>query len=150
MRPFATQPADDCRPLLPLADFADAYALDIAAPILAPEAARRAFGGMPSWARHLLTLRNAVVGPLGLKTRATGDGPSLGMFPILLSTPSRVVLGMDDRHLDFRIVVDVQGNRVTMTTLVQRHGWAGRAYLALVLPFHKRIVPATLARVALA
>ena len=122
--------------------------MDMTRPVAAPEAARRVFAGMPGWARHLLALRNAVVTPLGLKTGATGDGPHLGMFPVVASTPNRVVLGFDDRHLDFRIVVDVLDLRVTVTTLVRRHGWFGRVYLFVVMPFHRRIVPASLVMVA--
>ena len=97
---------------------------------------------------RLLALRNLVVRPLGLKTRVEA-GERFGMFPVVASSPERVVLGFDDWHLDFRIVVDVvAGRSVTLTTLVKRNNWAGRAYLALVMPFHKRIVLATLARVA--
>lgn len=163
MRPFATLPADDCTPLLPRADFADAFALDVPEVLDAPEAARRAFTRMPGWISRLTALRNAMVAPFGLKPGAEAaqlpdQKPgqtlvrSLGMFPVLSSTPARVVLGFDDRHLDFRIVVDVRerhaGRRVTVTTLVARHNLFGRLYLAAVMPFHKRIVPAVLAKVA--
>ena len=148
MQPYSIPPAADCQTVLPGADFVDAFAIDLTQPVAAPDAAQRAFANMPGWARHLLTLRNAMMAPLGLKTRSDGDGPHLGLFPVLTSTPARVVLGFDDRHLDFRIVVDAVDKRVTMTTLVRRHGWFGRAYLAVVLPFHRRIVPALLRQVA--
>jgi hypothetical protein len=63
------------------------------------------------------------------------------------------VLGLDDSHLNFRIVVDVQAtggttHRITATTLVHRNNWLGRIYLATVMPFHKVIVPTLLARLA--
>ena len=148
MRPFPTTPACDRQSVLPGADFADAYARDLDESIDAPEAARRVFSGIPAWARALLALRNGLMAPFGLKTSGDSDRPHLGMFPVVLSTPARVVLGFDDRHLDFRIVVDVTPQRVTITTLVRRHGWFGRLYLAAVMPFHKLIVPATLERVA--
>jgi Protein of unknown function (DUF2867) len=62
------------------------------------------------------------------------------------------VLGFDDKHLDFRIIVDVEAldeitRRVTATALVQRNNLVGRVYLATVMPFHKLIVPTMLARV---
>lgn len=148
MMAFPVPPAKDGLSLLPGADFSDAFAFDMSEPVDAPEAARRVLTGMPGWARHLMTLRNALVGPLGLKTGATGTVARIGIFPILTATPSRVVLGLDDRHLDFRIVVDVVGTQVTLTTLVRRKAWYGWVYLALVMPFHKVIVPASLARVA--
>jgi len=143
-----TLPAETCRLVLPGADFMDAFVLFMSETPDAPTATARAFAGMPGWASRLLALRNLVVAPLGLKTR-TEDGPRVGMFPVVLSTPQRVVLGFDDWHLDFRIVVDVaEGRSVTLTTLVKRNNWLGRLYLAVVMPFHRRIVPATLARVA--
>ncbi len=148
MRPEATPPTADCLALLPGTDFADAFRVQVAQVIDAPTATTLAFSGMPGWASRLLAVRNRIVAPLGLRTRAEA-GPHVGMFPVVQSGPDRVVLGFDDRHLDFRIVVDVSaGHLVTLTTLVRRHNWLGRVYLALVLPFHKRIVPATLARVA--
>ena len=60
--------------------------------------------------------------------------------------------GFNDKHLDFRLVVDVAAagatRNVTATTLVLTHNWLGRAYLALILPFHRLIVPAMLRKVA--
>ncbi len=36
-------------------------------------------------------------------------GPAnIGMFPILETSPGRLILGMNDRHLDFRLQVDVE------------------------------------------
>jgi hypothetical protein len=155
MRPFATTPAKDCYAALPMADFADAFSLDVTGRIDAPEAAKQAVGRMPGWIARLVTLRNLVVAPLGLKTSADATaqgGLRIGSFPVVSSTPGRVVLGFDDKHLDFRIVVDVSaqaasGQRVTVTTLVKRHAVFGRIYLAIVMPFHKRIVPAMMAQV---
>ena len=62
-----------------------------------------------------------------------------------------MLLGLNDKHLDFRIVVDVvpigtQQRHVTATTLVRTHNLLGRAYLAAVLPFHRVIVPVLLAQ----
>ena len=155
MRPFATPAAPDCFAALPLADFADAFALDVAQAIDAPQATAQTFARLPGWISGLVWFRNLLVAPFGLSAGAGEALPAArrhGMFPILSSTPGRVVMGFDDRHLDFRIVVDVNpvaaGHRVTVTTLVQRHALSGRLYLAVVMPFHKRIVPALLARVA--
>ncbi|CUX09346.1 conserved hypothetical protein [Agrobacterium tumefaciens str. CFBP 5621] len=58
------------------------------------------------------------------------------------------MLGFDDRHLDFRIVVDLEergnGQMVIVTTIVRRKNLFGRLYLLVVEPFHRRIVPATM------
>jgi hypothetical protein len=32
------------------------------------------------------------------------------MFPVLGKTPQRIVTGLNDRHLDFRVVVEVAGS----------------------------------------
>ena len=71
---------------------------------------------------------------------------------MLSETPERLVAGFDDHHLDFRVVVDVttsgQRQQVTTTTLVRTHNWLGRAYLAIILPFHRLIVRTMLRQVA--
>jgi hypothetical protein len=102
----------------------------------------------PAWISSLMSLRNRVVSFFGLRTVELAAGTSAGGFPVLSSTPERTVLGFDDRHLDFRIVVDLEeeGNRqlVTVTTIVRRKNMFGRLYLLVVGPFYRRIVPATM------
>jgi Protein of unknown function (DUF2867) len=155
MRPIAVAPPADSIHALPSADFGDAFAIDVQDSTLdAPAAARRAFAGQPGWIGNLLALRNMLVRPFGLKTGADASLPNssrVGIFPLVSSTPERVVLGFDDAHLNFRIVVDVKAlnettRRVTATTLVHRNNILGRVYLASVMPFHKLIVPTMLAR----
>jgi Protein of unknown function (DUF2867) len=155
VRPIAVTPPADCAPVLPSADFSDAFAIDVQSATLdAPEATRRAFAGQPGWIAKLLVIRNILVMPFGLKPGADArvpDSRRVGIFPVIESSPRRVVLGFDDTHLDFRIVVDVTAQnettrRVTATTLVHRNNMFGRLYLATVMPFHKLIVPTMLAR----
>ncbi len=155
MPAIAVSPPTDCADLLPSTDFSDAFAIDVQdAALDAPEAARRAFAGKPDWIASLLSIRNLLVRPFGLKTGADANLPAhrrAGIFPVITSSPERVVLGFDDTHLNFRIVVDVKAlnetaRRVTATTLVHRNNLFGRIYLAAVMPFHKRIVAAMLAR----
>jgi hypothetical protein len=140
---------------LPGADFVDAYRLTVpAAGLSAPDAAKKALDHPPVWVRQLLGLRNALVAPFGLKPGPGDDDPRarIGFFPVEFASPSRIVLGFDDGHLDFRLVVDVAEvgalTEVTATTLIRRHNLFGRIYLAAILPFHKAIVPALLERVA--
>ena len=155
MRPIEVDVKTELRGLLPGADFADAFSRTVEDPTLdAIGAAHRAIDTQPGWVRTLMWMRDTIVRPLGLRT---ADDPSLarlnriGVFPIISSTPERVVMGFNDRHLDFRLVIDVTAlderrREVVVTTLVQTHNWLGRTYLAMVLPFHRRIVPAMLAR----
>ena len=131
----------------------DAYRLIVNEEALdALTAANRMFRRMPWWIRALMAMRNRLVAPLGLKTgrdKAITTSRRIGFFPIVTETPERVVLGLDDKHLDFRIAVDVaklEGARrqITATTLVCSHNLLGRVYLAAVLPLHRTIVPTML------
>lgn len=78
--------------------------------------------------------------------------PLIGAFPIVREGERETVLGFDDRHLDFRIVVEVrdgpaESQVIGITTLVRRRSLFGYLYLAAVTPFHKAIVPTLLAEV---
>ena len=57
-------------------------------------------------------------------------------------------MGLDDRHLDFRVIVAVDDDQVTCTTAVRRHNALGHAYFAVLAPFHLRLVPRLLDRAA--
>jgi hypothetical protein len=149
-------PAIDPSTLLPGAQFADAYRIEVDERTLnARQAAERMIAQQPRWAEALLTLRNILVTPFGLKTSgASSAAPRemIGIFPIVSQTPDRLVAGFNDKHLDFRIVVDVAVSgatqNVTATTLVLTHNWLGRTYLAVIMPFHRLIVRTLLLQVA--
>jgi Protein of unknown function (DUF2867) len=143
--------------VLPNANFADCYQLELADLNLDAESAtRRVMGRNPLWITRLMKLRNMLVAPLGLKAAPDdrlGADNSIGTFPLVSKSPSRVVLGLDDKHLDFRVVVDVvnhEGGRqlVSATTYVKTHNTLGRFYLWVVTPFHRVIVPTMLAQAA--
>ena len=156
MKVHETVPALDTEMLLSGAQFADAFQVAIDDRDLdARRAAERMMARQPRWAEALLSLRNFLVAPLGLKTSgASPDAPRdmIGIFPVVSETPDRLVAGFNDHHLDFRVVVDVTApggvRQVTATTLVKTHNWFGRTYLAIILPFHGLIVPALLRQVA--
>ena len=141
--------------LLTGAEFADAFCIEVAdTGINARRAAERMVNRQPRWVETLMSLRNFLVTPLGLKTSGAGAGTRdmIGMFPVVSDTPDRRVAGFNDRHLDFRLVVDVttsgEAKLVTATTLVRTNNRLGRIYLAIIMPFHRLIVPAMLRRVA--
>ena len=149
-------PPVDTQPLLAGAQFADSFRVEVADPALdARHAAERMMAQQPRWAEALVSLRNMLVGPFGLKTSGNGSKAPYGMigiFPVLSQTPDRLIAGFNDSHLDFRVVVDIAttgtARNVTLTTLVLTHNWFGRTYLAIILPFHRLIVPALLRQVA--
>lgn len=113
-------------------------------------AARIILDNPPDWVSFLMRIRNRIVRWFGLKTVELAAGESAGGFPIILSTPQRTMMGFDDHHLDFRIVIDVEGSdknqTVSVTTLVNRKNWLGWVYMMFVAPVHRRIVPATMQR----
>ena len=148
-------PDVDRNAVLPGAQFADAYRAAVADPGLdARKAAEKMFAQGPRWVDALVAMRNALVGPFGLKTSGAGEpapGGIIGLFPVLTEAPERMVLGFNDRHLDFRVVVDAaplpETRQVTITTLVRTHNRFGRVYLASILPFHRMIARVLLRRV---
>jgi hypothetical protein len=126
-------PDVDCASILPGFDFADAYAVDAPVGVNAIEAKQRAFARNAGWIRALVHLRNRLGALVGLK-----PAPSLG-FPIIRQSPQEVLMGFDDRHLDFRVAVTVVSGRATLTTVVRCHNFWGRCYLAAIMPFHRVI-----------
>lgn len=141
--------------VLPGAQFADAYRVTVAGPALdARTAAEKMFARGPRWLEALFRLRAVLVAPFGLKASGANEpapGGIIGFFPVLAQSPERTILGFDDRHLDFRIVIDVaavaSGRRLTATTLVKTHNLLGRVYLAAILPFHRVISRVMLQRI---
>ena len=142
--------------LLAGAQFSDAFSVVVDGTALdARHAAEKMLGHSPRWIERLLALRNFLVSPFGLKKPVavgTGAVETIGIFPVMSETPARLVAGLNDKHLDFRIVVDIatsgHGQRVTATTLVRTHNLLGRAYLAIILPFHRLVARALLRQVA--
>lgn len=129
---------------LPRVDFADAYAI-ACRPVMPvdPQAwADAIFRDPPRWVVAVLGLREALVGLVGI---ARGGASSF-------ETPARrtdeVLLGTDERHLDFRVSVLREADRVVVSTLVQLHNARGRAYFALVRKAHPVVVRAMLTRAA--
>ncbi|WP_298983201.1 DUF2867 domain-containing protein [uncultured Roseibium sp.] len=112
------------------------------------------------WMNKLLAARDAVVKPLGLKTtddlfkeqsdipleeREAGD--RVGFFKIYGVGQNEIILGEDDWHQDFRLSIFRSVGktpRVYATTCCKRHNLFGYAYLALILPFHKKIAATVL------
>jgi hypothetical protein len=156
MKVQAVEPGMDTWPLLAGAQFADAFRVTIGDGALdARAAAEQMMTRGPRWVERLIALRNCLVAPFGLRTPVpTGNATTdtIGIFPVVSETPARLVAGFNDKHLDFRVVVDVapsgQGQRVTATTLVLTHNLFGRTYLAVILPFHRLIARTMLREVS--
>ncbi|KPF44990.1 DUF2867 domain-containing protein [Rhizobium sp. AAP43] len=154
MSKVSLEPVAMPHPALPSANWADRYAVIALAPdATALDLARQIFGRSPRWVGLLLALRNRIVGLFGLKSAELGiaDSQTIGAFPVVSARDDQVVLGFDDAHLNFRIVLDVaaagpQARKLAITTLVERHNLFGRLYIFVITPFHKLIVRTMLAR----
>src|SRR5262249_55055917 len=76
-------------------------------------------------------------------TAATRGLQVIGYFPVLSKSAVEMVMGGDDRHLDFRVAVlvrtDAQGGRkLVVVTVVHCHNRLGRTYLAVIGHFTAR------------
>ncbi|KAA3500054.1 DUF2867 domain-containing protein [Rhizobium rhizogenes] len=139
----------DSEDILPGADWWDRFQGEMVTPESSSlNVSRLLLDHPPAWISSLMALRNRIVSLFGLRTVELAAGDSAGGFPVLSSTADRTVLGFDDSHLDFRIVVDLEQEMdrqvVTVTTIVRRKNRFGSLYLFMVGPFHRRIVPATM------
>jgi len=134
---------------LPRVDFADAFEIELPAGAGEdPEPWVRAlFADPPAWVSAAMTARNAAVRLVGLRTTT---GLSERGFPLIARTVDEVVLGLDDRHLDFRVSVLTRprgGRRMlVVATRVYLRNAAARAYFAVVRPVHPHVVRAMMRR----
>src|SRR6267154_1681778 len=107
--------------------------------------------------RALTWVRDAVMATVGVKSsRAIGAaaaarGSVIGYFPLLSKSAGELVVGEDDRHLDFRVAILLRtgaagGRELVVVTVVHCHNRLGRTYLAVIAPFHRTILRANLER----
>jgi Protein of unknown function (DUF2867) len=149
----------------PKMNYSDAFSAiinDEQLQLLPVDAAKAFFSAAPAWVSWLMQLRNAIVKLFGIKTSGangsresilnnfTGEpGQAIGLFRVFSKSEHEIVLGENDKHLDFRISVwlEPQGSGkqvLTLSTIVVLHNWFGRLYFWPVKFFHRLIVPAML------
>jgi Protein of unknown function (DUF2867) len=140
-------------------DLADAYAIELPEGASAdPEVlARFIFAHQASWVAALMKLRDLIVAGFGLKTssqlRSAADDRNapkrVGIFRIYNTSAREIVLGEDDRHLDFRVSVlrstaSTGAQRLVVSTVVNCHNRLGRLYIFFIAPFHRLVVQSSL------
>ncbi|MET0786180.1 MAG: DUF2867 domain-containing protein [Paenisporosarcina sp.] len=108
---------------------------------------------VPSWVPHLMKVRNRIVSLIGLKTSSWSEvqniklelGSSIGIFRVLNRSSHEILLGEDDRYLNFRVsilVEEVNGLKyLTVSTVVYFHNWIGKLYFFNAEKVHKVTVP---------
>jgi hypothetical protein len=142
---------------VPFTDHADAFRGTVDATRFPDvDSVARAFVAMsPRWVAILMRLRDSAVGIFGLKRsvdappsapegKHLAPGDLLGFFRVMERNDAEIVVGEDDRHLDFRVSFLHEGSSVVVTTVVKFHNAWGRMYFLPVAPFHRLIVPAML------
>jgi hypothetical protein len=144
-------------------NLADAYAIDLPpGTARSPEVlAKFVFAHQPRWISILMRIRDALVGGVGLKTARSlssggAVGSRIGIFKVYEANSVEVIMGEDDRHLDFRASALYQpaaqsgadGPRLVLSTVVHCHNSLGRAYLGLIAPFHRLVVKSYLRHAA--
>lgn len=118
----------------------------------------------PEWANSLIKVRDKIVGVFGLKTSAEMrqgqdneepmkfvPGERLGMFKLFEKSDNELILGENDKHLDFRVSLivtaeapDERKSILSMTTAVVYKNRLGRFYFFPVQFFHRLIVRETM------
>ena len=152
--------------IYPTTDLADAFEVRLPpdASTDAEQLARFALSHQAPWVAGLLWLRDVLVAGFGLKTAAQlkaagaaqGGDRRIHIFKVYEIRPGEVLLGEDDKHLDFRIsvlhrtrTVAAQAvNYLTVSTVVHCHNRLGRLYILLIAPFHREVVRSSLRRAA--
>lgn len=122
------------------------------------------FNTSPKWIETLFTFRNKLVRVFGLKitnkiqnkkeivANLKGEpDEQIGIFKIFETSNQEIVLGENDKHLNFRVSLFIEKNKtiitqkqITITTTVVFNNWFGKLYFFPVKPFHKIIVPVML------
>ena len=136
--------------------YADASLADSFAATLPPSApsdvgrlATLLFTDPPWWFTVLLAIRDRIMVLFGVRpSHAFAAGDHIAFFPVLSRSFDEIILGADDRHLDFRVSVLLRraDNTLVATTVVRCHNLLGRLYLAAILPFHILVVTTALRR----
>lgn len=151
---------------LPVVDFCDAYQARLTANEMTVQDAYMAvFAHAPGWVDGLMQLRGKVANALGLqhvmndelKQMANSGQPAnfrvgqrLGLFTVRAISADEMIVGDDDKHLNFRISVYRASSQgvatLTVATAVQIHNTMGQLYMVAVKPFHRLIARSMLQR----
>ncbi len=145
-------------------DLGDAFAIPIAdGASNDPDCLARHLNAHPApWVGGLLKLRDVMVAPFGIKSTrqfeaeaVAADIEHIGFFRVCDRRADEIVFGQADSHLDFRgsllvLPADSQHprRRVAVVTVVRCNNLVGKVYLALITPFHRRVVMGNLRQAA--
>lgn len=162
--PVALPAQSDVTHVYKSVNLADAFAIRLPAGASGDpdRLARFIFSQQPAWIGMLTRVRDVIVAVFGLKTAkhlATlandANAHRVGIFKVYSTNEAEIVMGEDDKHLDFRVSVlcsagptPASDRLLTVTTVVHCHNLLGRTYLFVIAPFHRMVVKASLNRAA--
>ncbi|WP_062060853.1 DUF2867 domain-containing protein [Aquimarina longa] len=114
------------------------------------EIARLIFETTPTWVSYLFRIRNFIVSFIGLKTGIPKDyntnfklGGYIGFFSIYTILENEIILGANDKHLNFRVSIfnsEESKYNIKVATLVEYKNLFGKVYMTIITPFHRIIV----------
>ncbi len=82
------------------------------------------------------------------KGGSIGVGDYIGVFQVQSVGKDEILIGEDDKHLNFLISVLRHRQGFTLSTWVRTHNRFGRMYLWAIMPFHKLIVRDSVGRIS--
>ncbi|WP_207423791.1 DUF2867 domain-containing protein [Desertivirga brevis] len=143
----------------PRIDYQDCYCMQVdRGDLQLNDVVRCFFTTAPGWVVNMMKLRDKLGKIAGLKvnkdtrhvssnpnTSAFLPGEKFGLFQIIERNELEVIMGSDDKHLNFRVSLfldKLSGNqkRIFISTAVLMHNGFGRSYMKLVAPFHRIVV----------
>jgi len=142
-------------------DYTDSYqadSLDNSKNITVTSILKAFINSTPLFVIYLMFLRDKIVSLFGLKTNRDSysknklvqsiqgkKGEKIGLFKIINLNDREIILGEDDKHLNFRVsfIIETKENHsiLILTTTVLLNNLLGRLYFFPVKFFHKLIVP---------
>ena len=111
------------------------------------------FGHHRLWMKFALIVRNKVASLAGLDAPTASEilhveikdhyavGDVIGIWPIYSLGEDEIIVGRNNKHLDFRLsvlkVIDGDEASVSVSTICKVHNLSGKLYLFFVVPFHR-------------
>lgn len=140
-------------------DYSDSFSVVIPKDFQIDSATIAFFSTAPGWVQNLMQLRNRIVKFFGLKVSDIPKdakealksvkweaGEKIGLWHIFYKSETEIIVGHDDKHLDFRVsFLKNQSSdhiELTLTTIVVFNNLFGKIYFIPVKLFHKPIVKA--------
>jgi len=136
-------------------DYFDSYMITKSMPDSINELTRQLLKA-PGWVNALGKLRDLLVKPFGLKTEIEIKEEQLDsefdFAPVLFRNDHEIVMGLNDKHLYFRLsvlnVVQHETAQVFLTTVVRFNNLGGKIYFSAIRLFHGLIVRSMLRRLS--